>query len=91
MQVGLECIGAVDAYCHESGLCFAALEPEETEEADVSGDGTVNYDDVLTLARNSAESEGMQMSETAFAEADLDADDMLTIQDVLLSLLKILE
>ncbi|MCQ2468614.1 MAG: S8 family serine peptidase [Ruminococcus sp.] len=83
--------GAVDTYCHESGLCFAAVEPEKTEEADVSGDGTVNYDDVLTLARNSAESEGMQMSETAFAEADLDADDMLTIQDVLLSLLKILE
>ena len=83
--------GTVDTYCHAYGLCFAALEPEATVAADISGDGIVNKDDAVTLARCSVEYEGMHMSDTAFEEADMNADDMLTIHDILLSILTVFE
>lgn len=69
-------------YCKQFGLCYALLDAECTVQGDVTGDGIVDRNDVLTLMRWLQEGEGMILSESAAAMADLDADGTVTMLDL---------
>lgn len=76
--------GAVDHWCHEHGICSAAIQPEYTMQGDVTGDGTVNADDALLLSLLLADNDGVFWNEAVASMADTDGDGILTIADVLL-------
>lgn len=74
--------GAVQRFCAENGICFAALDPQSDCAGDVTGDGILNTDDILTIARFIHECPGMQLSDAAIALADCNADGILDETDL---------
>ncbi|MBR4200646.1 MAG: dockerin type I repeat-containing protein, partial [Oscillospiraceae bacterium] len=74
--------GTVHTYCRENGYCFAGLDPSATAAGDVTGDQIVDSDDVLTLTRWIAQSKGMRLNDTAFAQADINQDGIIDLTDV---------
>ncbi|MCQ2407841.1 MAG: S8 family serine peptidase [Oscillospiraceae bacterium] len=74
--------GAVEQFCLEHGLCFAAVDPLTGCTGDVSGDGILSMDDILTITRWINECPGMQLSDAAIALADCNADGILDGMDL---------
>ena len=78
--------GAVEQWCREMNLCFAAVDPEYTVPGDVTGDGTVNSFDAATLLRWLGGAPGMRMNDAAYQMADTDGDGCVTVSDAYLIL-----
>lgn len=81
--------GAVEVYCTEQSLCFAAEDAVCTVRGDVTGDGVCSTSDVLTLLRWLAECRGMALSSSAWECADFNEDGTVTALDAILMLAQI--
>lgn len=76
--------GAAERFCREHAICYVLIGAECTLVGDVTGDGIIDRNDVMTLMRWLEQGAGMRLSADAYSMADLDADGAVTVQDLAL-------
>lgn len=73
---------SIARYCSSVGICYAYIDAECTVKGDITGDGSVDRNDIMTLMRWLDAAEGISLSASAYQAADLDGDGAVTMQDL---------
>ncbi len=68
--------------CRSNGLCGASWDPITEMTGDITGDGMLDQNDILTLIRVITEGKGMHLTDTICSLSDQNGDGILNLADV---------